>query len=108
MKVADNYRKAFTEVTTILEYLNEEDLKKIPQNKIDVLKENRDLDYKYFMNDEVDIFKQEMMPETKAILFNFFRDYLCTEKQKEVIIKYQRKERWRAEQNKINKFKKDM
>ena len=42
-----------------------------------------------------------MLPETKAILFNIFRDYLCTEAQKETI------KNWQIDDlNKIEKEKK--
>ena len=45
-----------------------------------------------------------MRIETKAILFNFFRDYLCTEKQRETIIKIQNKQRLNLEEQKKKNY----
>jgi hypothetical protein len=45
-----------------------------------------------------------MLPETKAILFNLFRDYLSTPEQKEKIIKMQNEERQKNELKKQQKY----
>ena len=92
MEISQAYKNAFTEVYTILEYMDIEDYEKIPREVIDVIEENRNLDYVYEMNEEVDIFKQEMLPETKAILFNFYRDYWSSSEQSEKIKKIQARE----------------
>lgn len=92
MEISQAYKNAFTEVYTILEYIDIEDYEKIPREVIDVIEENRNLDYVYEMNEEVDIFKQEMLPETKAILFNFYRDYWSSSEQSEKIKKIQARE----------------
>ena len=69
MLITQTYKNAFTEVHTILDYIEEEDYNKIPQEVIDVIEENQNQDYEYEMNEDVDIFSQPMLPETKAILF---------------------------------------
>lgn len=92
MEISQAYKNAFTEVYTILEYIDIEDYEKIPREVIDVIEENRNIDYVYEMNEEVDIFKQEMLPETKAILFNFYRDYWSSSEQSEKIKKIQARE----------------
>ena len=48
-----------------------------------------------------------MLPETKAILFNLFRDYLSTPEQKEKISKMQAEERRKIELKKQEIFKYD-
>lgn len=104
MKISQAYRNAFTEVYTILDYVEDDDYKKIPQDVLDVIKENRNFDYEYEMNEEEDIFKQPMLPETKAILFNFYRDYWCSPEQKEKIKMIQAKELQRDEERKRAKY----
>ena len=47
--------------------------------------------------------EQKLLKETKAILFNLFRDYLANSKQRETIIKMQNEER--NKQNEIKKLK---
>jgi predicted RecB family nuclease len=49
-----------------------------------------------------------MLVETKAILFNIFRDYLCTEEQKKKIIEMQKEERIENEIKKGQKFSSDV
>ena len=104
MKISQAYRNAFTEVYTILDYVEDDDYNKIPQDVLEVIEENRNFDYEYEMNDEEDIFKQPMLPETKAILFNFYRDYWCSPEQKEKIKRIQTKELQRDEELKRAKY----
>lgn len=98
------YNKAFTEVYTILQYLDEEELEKIPNEVLDVIKENRDKEYTYEMNADLDLKEQRMLPETKALLFNLFRDYLSLPEQKEKIIRMQKEERIKNEEKKKIKY----
>jgi hypothetical protein len=92
-----NYRNAFTEVHTILNSLVEEDYAKIPPSVLDAISRNMNDDYFYEIDETGDISKIQMLPETKAILFNLFRDYLSTPEQKEKIIKMQREDRNKGE-----------
>lgn len=100
MTITQNYKNAFTEVYTILNYIEDEEYNKIPEDVISVIEENRNEDYEYEMNEDVDIFTQPMLPETKAILFNFFRDYWSTPEQNEKIKRMQKEERQRIEEKK--------
>ena len=92
-----NLNNAYTEVYTILQYLNEEEYNKIPPEIVDAIRLNRNVEYEYTLNNELDLEKQEMLPETKAILFNLFRDYLATPEQKNKIIQMQNEERQKNE-----------
>ena len=49
-----------------------------------------------------------MLPETKATLFNLFRDYLSTPEQKEKIIRMQREDRLKLERQKEQKYGKNV
>lgn len=102
------YKDAFAEVYVILEYLDEEDYEKIPEDLLKVIEKNRNKEYKYEMNDEFDLAKQPMLIETKAILFNIFRDYLSTPEQKEKIIKMQKEDMAKLNKKKSEEFEKGM
>ena len=104
MNLTQTQKNVFSEVYTILGFLEEEEYKKIPEDVISVIEENRNQDYEYKMNDDADISKQSMLPETRALLFNIFRDYLSTEEQKQKIINYQEKEREKLELLKKQKY----
>ena len=92
-----NRENAYTEVYTILQELNEEEYKKIPPEVVEAIKENRNKEYEYELDDELELKEQPMLPETKAILFNIFRDYLATPEQKAKVIRMQNEARQKNE-----------
>ena len=100
----NNRRNAYTEVYTILQELNEEEYNKIPLEIIETLKANMNKEYNYELDEEKELKEQPMLPQTKAILLNIFRDYLSTSEQKEKIIKMQNEERQKNELKKKKKY----
>lgn len=93
------YQNAFAEVYEILNYLNEESYNKIPKEVIEAIRENRNLEYNFFIDESIPFCEQKMLDETKAILFNLYRDYLTTTERRNKIIMYQNQE-LRIEENK--------
>lgn len=81
----DTYAKAYTEVLEILKYFSVEEYSKIPQEKIDFYKNNRDKNYNYNINPNIDLSKQYISKEANAILISLFRDYFATENQKKML-----------------------
>ena len=77
-KIADFPNHPFKVEYTILQDLDEEEYNKIPHQVIETIEANRNKEYEYFLDDELELKDQPMLPETKAILFNLFRDYLAT------------------------------
>ncbi len=104
----NNRRNAYTEVYTILQDLNEEEYNKIPPEVIETLDTNRNKEYEYFLDDELELKDQPMLPETKAILFNLFRDYLATPEQRTKIIKMQNEARQKNELKKQQMYNTDV
>lgn len=102
-----NRKNAYTEVYTILQDLNENDYAKIPPEVIQAIKENRNEEYNYEIDEDIELKYQPMLPETKAILFNLFRDYLATPEQKAKIFKMQAEERAKNEIRKKQKYSTD-
>lgn len=91
-----NRANAYTEVYTILQDLNTEEYNKIPPEIIKAIEENMNEEYEYELDEDLELKSQPMLPETKAILFNLFRDYLATSEQKEKIIKMQNEGRQKS------------
>ena len=104
----NNRKNAYTEVYTILQELNEEEYNKIPPEVIETREANRDEDYEYEWDDEVELKEQPMLPETKAILFNLFRDYLANPEQKTKIIRMQNEARQKNELKKQQMYNTDL
>ncbi len=103
-----NRRNAYTEVYTILQELNEEEYNKIPTEVINAIEENRNLEYNFELDEDLELKEQTLLPQTKAILFNLFRDYLATSEQKEKIIKMQNEERAKIELKKKQEYSTDI
>ena len=103
-----NRENAYTEVYTILQDLNEEEYNKIPPEIVEAIKVNRSEEYEYFLEDELELKDQPMLPETKAILFNLFRDYLATPEQKAKIIRMQNEARQKNELKKQQMYNTDV
>ena len=72
-----NRRNAYKEVYVILQDLNEEEYNKIPPEVVITIKENMNEEYEFYLDNELELKDQIMLPETKAILFNLFIDYLA-------------------------------
>ena len=99
-----NYRNAYKEVYEILQELDEENHNKIPKDIIKVFEENKNEEYEFHLDDELELKEQDLLPETKAILYNLFRDYLSEPWQKEKIVKWQNEEKQRNEELKKQKY----
>lgn len=104
----DNRKKAYTEVYKILQKLNEEEYNKIPPEIIKSIKINREEKYNYELDSTLTLKEQTMLPETKAILFNLFRDYLATPEQKSKIIRTQNQKRLENELRKQKIYNSDI
>ena len=104
----NNRKNAYAEVYTILQELNEEEYNKIPPEVIETIEANRNEEYEYELDDELELKDQPMLPETKAILFNLFRDYLATPEQKAKIIRMQNEARQKNELKKQQMYNTDV
>ena len=104
----NNRKNVYAEVYTILQELNEEEYNKIPPEVVKAIKLNRNEEYEYELDDELELKKQPMLSETKAILFNLFRDYLATPEQKAKIIRMQNEARQKNELKKQQIYNTDV
>ena len=104
----NNRKNAYTEVYTILQDLNEEEFSKIPPEILEAIKENRNEEYFYELDEDLELKEQTMLPETKAILFNLFRDYLSNPEKKAKIIRMQNEERKKNELRKQRQYNVDV
>ena len=101
------YAKAYTEVLEIIKYFPKEEYSKIPLEKIEFYKNNRDKNYNFKINPEIDLNKQNISMETNAIMVNLFRDYFATEEQKLKIEKILDLNQEKEEQDKRKKYNPD-
>lgn len=103
----NNYDKACTEVCEILSYLNKDEYEKIPSNVIKAIEKSKSREYVFKINVNMKLKEQKLLEETKAILFNLYRDYLANPQQREEIIEMQNRERQKLEIEKRLKYNPD-
>lgn len=99
-----NYKKALVEVDAVLSCLDYNEYKKIPTNIIDAIENNKDEEYTYDYDEELEYEDWSLMPETKAILYNIFKKYLATEEQRKYLQQKERLENYKIESEKIKKY----
>ncbi|MFR2787403.1 MAG: hypothetical protein ACLTBX_01260 [Clostridia bacterium] len=77
----ENYPKAYTEVLEILKYMPTNDVNKIPKELIETLKNKKDNNYTFTIDEDQDFSKLKILNETEAIMVNIFRDYWASPEQ---------------------------
>ena len=105
--VTKEYARAYTEVVEILKYVPDEDVKKIPKEKIEFYQNNMDNEYNYHLDLTKEFEEQKMSDITKAILANIFRDYWATPYQKEKIKAKEKYDLEKIEEEKREKYNPD-
>ena len=93
----EKYADALAEVDVILDYLDEEDYNKIPKEVIEIIQEYKNEDYIFEYDETIELKDQDLITETRAILYNFFRDYLASPTQSEKIRQWQMEDRKKNE-----------
>lgn len=77
------YRNALVEVEVALNCLDYEEYQKIPHHIIEKIKRNKNENYQYNCDKNLDYSEWNFMLEAKAILYNIIKEYLATDEQKE-------------------------
>lgn len=101
------YSKAYTEVLAVISCFSEEEYLKIPESKIKFFEENKDREYDFKINPEVDLFEQNISKEANAILITLFRDYFATDRQKEILNSLLKQNQEKLEEEKREKYNPD-
>ena len=83
MKTTTN--QSFSEVYDVINHMSKEMQEKIPKSFVNLIKDNRDLDFKFYIDYSIDI-KEQLLEETKVILSLIYRDYLCDKEKREKLL----------------------
>lgn len=98
--MSNAYSKAYVEVLEIISHFSEEDFKKIPKSEIDFYNENKDNEYEFKINPNIDLNEQNISREANAILVALYRDYFATENQKQILEKLLKQNEQKEEEKK--------
>jgi len=102
--VKTNYANAYKEVLVILDNLIKEDYDKIPKEYIEFLIENCNNDYEFNYDNSKTFEEQELLDDTKYILFGLFEKFGATELQKEKIRSFKNSYYNKLEEEKKEKY----
>lgn len=101
----EDYEKAYVEVIEILKYLPKENIKKIPNNLINEMENNKQKQYKFTL-DRTKKINIQISDVAKAILANIYRDYLASEYERKIVMAKEKRNRIEMEINKQKKYPK--
>lgn len=85
--VEEDYKIAFSEVIYILNNMQEELVKKVPNKFITFMENNKSHDYVVNLSMDIPLKDMNLQPKTKTILAIIYINYLCNEQEKEEINK---------------------
>lgn len=98
--------QAFSETYDVINHMSKEMQEKIPKSFINLIKENRDLDYKVNIDYSTDI-KKQLLKETKVILSLIYRDCLCSKEKRQELLDIDVEEIEREEKGPQEKYQID-
>lgn len=103
-KITNNYKQALAEVEAVLSCLNNKEYNKIPQSIIKSITENKDENYIFCNDKNLEYEYWGLMSETKAILYNIFKKYLATDEEKKFLVEREKFEIRKLEKQKMAKY----
>ena len=103
----EDLNKRLVEVEYILKKLDDEYIKKIPQEIWDYIEENKDKNYIFNYDKNKTLVEQNLSIDTISILTYINMEYLLGEEQKKEMIEFLRKDEMIAEQEKAKLYNTD-
>ena len=100
----NTYAKAYTEVIEIINHFSEEEYKKIPKEKIEYYENNKDKNYIFKIDPNIDLDKQNISKKAYSILVSLFRDYFATDRQKQILDDLLMQNEQKLEEEKLIKY----
>ena len=85
--------RSYTEVYELLKYVPKPYFEKIPSNTIKFFEKNRDMSYNFQVNPKLNYHQNTNSPITKAIMSNIYRDFWCSENEKEQLLREEQETR---------------
>lgn len=79
----DNYPKAYKELYEIIKNISSEDLSKIPKEILQTIIDQKDDDYKFEFNGDID--NSNLLEETRTLLAVIYKNYWTTPEERKRI-----------------------
>lgn len=78
----DIYKKAYSELNEIFNSALSFEIERIPANVLENMRAQIDTEYNWNYDYSKNLMDQDMMPETKALLVEFYARYLCPDEER--------------------------
>ena len=101
------YKQAFAEALEVLQNTDENILKKIPEQFITFLNQNKDNQYQVNIDFTNANWEDMVKPETLAILALIYRDYIVSPEEREKLLKEEKEEQIKIENELREKYNPD-
>lgn len=88
----EDYAKAYTELLEILKYFSKESLEKLPKENIEMYNLEKDKNYNYTYNEELELDEQNISKLTIILIANLYIQYLASEEERNAIKERDKKE----------------
>lgn len=99
-----NYKNALVEVEAVLNCLEEEAYNKIPKNIIKAIENNKNENYIFSYDENLDYDYWNLSAQAKAMLYNIYKDYIATEEERNFFKEKERIEKYKLEKEKNQDF----
>lgn len=100
----NSYKNALVEVTAVLDCLEYDAYKKIPDDIIQAIDENKNKDYEFYYDEDLDYGEWNLSNEAKALLYSIYRRYIANEDEKKYFEEKEKFERNKLEREKQEKY----
>jgi len=103
----EEYNKRLVEVDVVLNHLSEEDYKKIPEEILQAIKENKDKEYIWEYDETKELKDQGLSRDTIAFLGYLNTEYLLNDKQKKLMQEINALKERKLEEEKAKQYSAD-
>lgn len=103
----EDYTKAYTELLEILKYVSKSSLEKIPKENLEMYELNRDKNYNYEYNNNLEFEEQKMSKLTRILIANIYIQYWASEEERKVLKQRDKEELEKIEIEKRNIYNPD-
>lgn len=100
----DEYSRAYTELLEVLKHFTTSTIEKIPKEVIEMYELNKDKDYEYHYDTDLNFEEQNISHLTKILIANLYIDYWATDEERAIIKEHDSKELEALEIEKNNQY----
>lgn len=97
-------RQSFSDISIIIKMMSPYMQSRISDKFIQFIEENKDKSYQSLIDNTLPLENQELSPNTKTVLALIYRDYLCSEDERQNFILKQFEKQKRIEEEKKAKY----